>query len=251
MHLNGSRGADGSRGASEWEIVVATRSPEAVIRTLIVDHDPVSRRVVCGVLRGGERIEVVASIDSHREVVDWPLRQVDVVVMVAGHRDALFGAVREVTARPIRVLVVGIDWTRRDLDAAVSAGASGCLMKDTELKGLVDSVHAVAAGNMVLSPELLQMYIPVPLPGAAQRRRALDTVQKLSERELEILTLLGDGMSTTDAAKRCGVSNATIKSHVSHALTKLGARNRLEAVLMINGTVASPGWPGTLRSAAG
>jgi two-component system, NarL family, nitrate/nitrite response regulator NarL len=250
---NGSTGgsANGSTDGSAWDVIVAQRPAEETVNTLIVDHDPISRRVLRGVLGGSERIEVVACVDSHRPVAEWPLRQVDVAVLVVAQGDFPLAAVRELTTRPIQVLLVGMDWTRHNLDAAVSAGASGCLIKDPDLKGLVGGVLAVTSGNMVFSPQLLRLYSSSPTPGARQSYRSLDAVRKLSERELEILALLGDGMSTSDAAKRCGVSDATIKSHVSHVLSKLGARNRLEAVLMINGIVPPQELPRALHSAAG
>lgn len=199
-----------------------------LVRTLLADHDPISRQFVEGVLRAGRGLSVVEPVDSHRAVTDWPLRRADVVVLGLSHGDFLLGVVRDLAERRVPVLVLGMDWTRRGLDNALVAGASGCLVKNTELDGVVSAVHAVAAGNRVLSPELLDLY--VPRPEASPRG---EVVLKLSDREREVLTLLGQGMSTAEAAKLCGVSNATIKSHVSHALTKLGARNRLEAVLMI------------------
>ena len=187
-----------------------------------------------GVLSGSERIEVAACVDCRRPVAEWPLRQIDVAVLVPAQGDSLTSVIRELTRRPIRVLLLGIDWTRHELDALLALGASGLLVKDTELSGLVSGVYAVADGNIVLSPELFRLYTPDP--GAALRH-ASDYAHMLSEREREVLALLGKGMSTADTAKRCGVSTATIKSHVSHAISKLGARNRLEAVLMINGAV--------------
>ncbi|WP_370949008.1 LuxR C-terminal-related transcriptional regulator [Amycolatopsis sp. cg5] len=198
------------------------------VRTLLAEHDPISGHFVEGVLSAGQGLSVVAVVDSHRPIADWPLRQTDVVVLGLGHGDFLLGVVRDLAGRGVPVLVLGMDWTRRGLDNALAAGASGCLVKNTELDGVVSGVHAVAAGNRVLSPELLELYVP-----RAESSPRAEVVGKLSDREREVLTLLGQGMSTAEAAKLCGVSNATIKSHVSHALTKLGARNRLEAVLMI------------------
>jgi DNA-binding NarL/FixJ family response regulator len=244
-------GLNGSDRDPGWDVVAAPGEPKAPVRTLVADHDPISRWVVGGVLRDAEQIEVVASIDSHRPVEEWPLRDVEVVVLVVGQRDSLFGAVRTMATRPVRVLLVGMDLTRHDLDAAITAGVDGCLVKDTELRGLAGGVLAVMGGNMVFAPQLLSLYLPDPVPTGQQDSRAADLVGKLSERELEVLVLLGNGMSTSDVAAQCRVSNATIKSHVSHALSKLGARNRLEAVLMINGAMTAHPAPRILRQAGG
>lgn len=202
---------------------------------MIADHDPISRRVVEGVLRSCAELDVVAAVDSHRPLTEWPLRGMDVAVLGLASGDSPVGAIRELSGHRIRVLLIGIDWTRRGLNEAAAAGAVGFLVKDPELTGIVGGVQAVAAGNVVLSPELLDLYMPRPAANGSTTRRQgpAEAVGRLSEREREVLTLLGEGLSTAEAARVCGVSSTTIKSHVSHALTKLGARNRLEAVLMV------------------
>jgi two-component system nitrate/nitrite response regulator NarL len=222
-------------------------------RVVLADHDPISRRFLEAALRAADQLSVVAGIDSHHPMADWPLRQVDVVVLGLGHGDAPLGTVRELSSRMIPVLLIGLDWTRRSLDGALAAGASGCLTKSVDLTGVVSGVQAVASGNIVLSPELVELYV-LRSPGeAVGGSRDQDLVRTLSNREREVLALLADGMSTAEAAALCGVSNATIKSHVSHALTKLGARNRLEAVLMVKGsfTPSRPVRPLPAQRAAG
>jgi two-component system, NarL family, nitrate/nitrite response regulator NarL len=219
------------RSAFDGDLSTDERA-QARIRTLVADHDPISRRVVEGVLRSCDELEVTA-VDSHRPLLEWPLRRLDVVVLGLASGESPTGTVRELSARELRVLLVGIDWTRRGLDDAAAAGAVGFLVKDPELTGIVGGVQAVAAGNVVLSPELLELYVPRSADGSARHQRAAEAVHRLSDREREVLTLLGEGLSTAEAARVCGVSSTTIKSHVSHALTKLGARNRLEAVLMV------------------
>lgn len=237
MAVNHSPTMSGTRLA--WDIALPGGTPSPPIRTLIADRDPISQRVVRGVLSSADRIEVAACVDSRRSVAEWPLRQVDVAVLVlAQGGDSLMTVIRDLTRWPIRVLLLGIDWSRRELDAMLAAGASGCLVKDTELGTLVSGVHAVADGSVVLSPQLLHLYAPGPGSG---QRRSLDSDRTLSNREREVLALIGEGLSTADVARRCGVSTATVKSHVSHAISKLGVRNRLEAVLMINGMVPRDG----------
>lgn len=243
----GVNGAAATNEAVEWDLVVPGRRGRPRIRTFVADHDPISRRVIHSVLGRSEQLEMVACVDSHDPLAEWPLRHVDVAVLGLTPSDFQIGTVRELVSRLIRVLLIGVDWTRRGLDEAVVAGATGCLVKDTDLTGIVGAVHAVACGNMVLSPELLGLHIARPRPGAVDRRESREAVLRLSDREREVLILLGEGMSTAEAANLCGVSNATIKSHVSHALTKLGARNRLEAVLMVNDAF-TPATQAQLRS---
>lgn len=204
--------------------------PVQRVRTLLADEDPISRDVVQVALRSDDQLHLVAGIDSRRPLSEWPLNQVEVVVLGLSHGDVLLSTLRDLAARGIKSVVVGLDWNRRVLDNVLAAGASGCLVKDARLDGVVSGVRAVAAGNRVLSPRLLEIYAP---------RHARDggaddlVVARLTLREREILNLLGEGLSTSEVAAACGVSGATIKSHVSHALTKLRARSRLEAVLML------------------
>lgn len=213
------------------------------IFALVADHDPLSRRVLGDVLRRGDRLDVVACIDSHDPIEEWPLKQAKVVVLGANPDNHIVDIIRKLTARMVAVLLIGTDWTRATLDAALGAGASGCLAKDAELNGLITAVEAVASGNIVLSHGPLELYIPHQKQVASRTGRALSS---LTDREHQILVLLANGVSTAEAAKTCGVSTATIKSHVSHALTKLGVRNRLEAVLMVKGVHPSlaPQWHG-------
>lgn len=204
--------------------------PVQRVRTLLADDDPISRNVVQLALRGDDQLHLVAGIDSRRSLAEWPLDQVQVVVLGLSHGDVLLSTLRDLAAQRIKSIVVGLDWNRRVLDNVLASGASGCLVKDARLDGVVSGVRAVAAGNRVLSPQLLEIYAP---------RRTRDgggpdePVARLTLREREILHLLGEGLSTAEVAAACGVSGATIKSHVSHALTKLRARSRLEAVLML------------------
>lgn len=223
--------------STEWDLVVTRDEPG--IRTVVAEHDPVSRRVLCAVCSRSERLDVVAALDSHTPVGEWPLSRVEVAVVDLTALGLQANPVPALIARGIRVLLIGVDWSRATVGAAISAGVTGCLVKDPDLTGIVGGVHAVAGGHMVLSPDLLAMHLPRPAgPGGRDGDKWYSVLRRLSEREREVLALLGEGMSTAEAAKRCGVSAATIKSHVSHTLAKLGARNRLEAVLMLKDAVA-------------
>lgn len=205
-------------------------------RVLVADHDPLWRHLLHDVLNGDSQLDVVAEVDSRRPLADWPLRRVDVAVLGASHGEPMVGAIRQLTARRIRVVLLCLDWSRRSLDAVVSAGAAGCLVKETDLSGVAGSVQAVAGRNRVFSTALLSFYVDP----AGVNRRSQDAVRKLTAREREVLCRLGEGLTTAEAAELCGVSSATVKSHVSHALAKLGARNRLEAVLMVRDALGAP-----------
>ncbi|GLF98496.1 response regulator transcription factor [Streptomyces yaizuensis] len=226
----------------DWLTNGSAAEPE--VRILLADQDPISRHVLGRVVRRAEQLRLVVSVDVRQPLRDWRLNQVDVAVLGVGHNCDPVDTIRELVAGGIRVLLIGVGWTRGKLDAAFQAGAMGCLLKDARISGLAAAARAVASGHTVLSPELHELYrspserrrgVP-PSPdrpgGGESTQRLLST---LTDREREVLALLTDGLSTSEAAARLHVSAATIKSHVSHTLTKLGVRNRLEAVLLMQG----------------
>ncbi len=128
-----------------------------------------------------------------------------------------------------RILVL----TTFDLDeyvyAAIRAGASGFLLKDVEPAELVDAIRVVAAGNSLFGPaateRLVERFSQQPSPDAG---RSLD---ELTEREKEILTLLASGLSNAELAERLFLSETTVKTHVSSILRKLRVRDRVQAVI--------------------
>jgi DNA-binding NarL/FixJ family response regulator len=132
---------------------------------------------------------------------------------------------------PSRVLVL----TTFDLDEhvydALRAGASGFLLKDVERERLVEAIHTVAAGESLFAPtvvrRLVDHYVARP-PAALSPPPALG---ELSEREREVLELIGRGRSNTEIADELVISLATVKTHVRHLLQKLGLRDRVQAVV--------------------
>jgi DNA-binding NarL/FixJ family response regulator len=134
---------------------------------------------------------------------------------------------------PARVLVL----TTFDLDeyvyGALRAGASGFLPKDVERDRLVDAVHTVAAGEQLVAPSvlrrLLERYVQAPRAPAGGPPPAL---AELTQRELEVLTLLGRGRSNAEIADALVVSLPTVKTHVASVLRKCGLRDRVQAVVL-------------------
>jgi DNA-binding NarL/FixJ family response regulator len=133
---------------------------------------------------------------------------------------------------PTRVLIL----TTFDLDeyvyAALRAGASGFLVKDTLAADLLSAIRVVAAGDAVVAPSatrrLLERYVPV---GTGSPALAVPDPGVLTEREHEVLTLIARGMSNAEIADRLFLSEGTVKTHVSRVLTKLQLRDRVQAVV--------------------
>jgi DNA-binding NarL/FixJ family response regulator len=134
---------------------------------------------------------------------------------------------------PSRVLML----TTFDLDEyvyeALRAGASGFLLKDAGRERLVEAVRTVAAGESLFAPSVLQRlvthFVARPPAGAAQPKGA---PAELSERETEVLKLVGRGLSNAEIAEELVISQATVKTHVRNVLQKLGLRDRVQAVAL-------------------
>jgi DNA-binding NarL/FixJ family response regulator len=146
----------------------------------------------------------------------------------------------------VRVLIL----TTFDLDeyvfAALRAGASGFLLKDTPPGDLLAAIRVVAAGDALLAPgvtrRLIAEFARRPEPG----QRPVAALEQITEREREVLTLIGLGLSNTEIATHMHVSLSTAKTHVGRLLMKLGARDRAQLVIAAydTGLVGSPKPPG-------
>jgi DNA-binding NarL/FixJ family response regulator len=131
----------------------------------------------------------------------------------------------------VRVLIL----TTFDLDeyvfGALRAGASGFLLKDTPPADLLAAIRVVAAGDALLSPGVTRRLIAEFAGRPEPRLRGAATLAEITEREREVLTLIGLGLSNTEVAARLHVSLSTAKTHVGRLLMKLGARDRAQLVI--------------------
>lgn len=197
----------------------------STVRVLLVDDHPVVRAGLRALLASHDGVEVVAEAASGEEAVALAATvKPDVVLMDLRLGAGLDGA--EATARitaaaePPRVVVLTTYDTDADILRAVEAGASGYLLKDTAPHVLIDSVFAASRGETVLDPEVAQRLY----------RRMQQPRADLSARETEVLALVAQGLSNRAIAKQLFVSEATVKSHLVHAFTKLDVDSRTAAV---------------------
>ncbi|MBM4470145.1 response regulator [Rhodococcus hoagii] len=195
------------------------------VRVLLVDDHPVVRAGLRALLASHDGVDVVAEASSGEEAVALAgSTEPDVVLMDlrlgAGLDGA--GATARITAadNPPRVVVLTTYDTDADILRAVEAGASGYLLKDTAPEVLIESVFAAARGDTVLDPDVAQRLY----------RRMQQPRVELSGREVEVLDLVAQGLSNRAIAKQLFVSEATVKSHLVHAFTKLGVDSRTAAV---------------------
>ncbi|WP_371477489.1 DNA-binding response regulator [Kitasatospora sp. NBC_00315] len=210
-------------------------------RILLIEQDPISRHVLTGILERDEQMEVVSSDTAEVKGLTAMSARADIVIMSIGPDEDIPPSVDDLVARcGKRVLLISSIWTRQRLDSAFAAGAAGCLVKEPMMSNLVGAVQAVHAGLTVISPQI-HRHMTKQQPGLAATagqgksgeaavRRLLDL---LTDRERQVLRLLAEGWSNSEVAARLLISPTTVKSHVSRTLAKLGARNRLQAVLLV------------------
>ncbi len=207
-----------------------------MIRVLIADDQALVRGGFRMILDAQPDIEVVGEACDGREALARARELTPDVVLMDIRMPELDGL--EATRRLLmgdgtcRVLIL----TTFDLDeyvyAAMKAGASGFLIKDVRPEQLADAVRVVTTGEALLAPgitrRLIEQFVsrPAPSPGAPQQ------LDELSERELEVLQLIARGQSNDEIALELFVTRATVKTHVTHILTKLRLRDRVQAVVL-------------------
>lgn len=206
------------------------------IRIAIVDDQALMRDGFRMILEAQPDFDVVGDAENGRLGVEICQRTRPDVVLMDIRMPVLDGieATRLITADrlPTKVLVL----TTFDLDeyvyAAMRAGASGYLLKDTPAKDLVDAVRVIAAGDALLSPSvtrrLIEEFARQPEPGVVSN----SLPDELTDREREALELLAHGLSNREIAAAMYIGEATAKTHVSRLLTKLGVRDRVQAVVL-------------------
>ncbi len=205
------------------------------VRVLLVDDQELLRSGFRMILEAAEGITVVGeAADGGDGAEQARLRKPDVVLMDIrmGDVDGIEATRRIVAADAGKVVIL----TTFDLDeyvyAALRAGASGFLLKDTRPDDLVQAVRVVAEGQALLAPRITKRLLerfggdlaaPATVGDAA--------VAELTEREREVLRLIAAGLSNLEIAERLVLTEATVKTHVSHVLRKLGVRDRVQAVV--------------------
>jgi DNA-binding NarL/FixJ family response regulator len=206
------------------------------IRVVIADDQALLRTGFGLILNEEHDIEVVGEAENGLDAVDVVARLRPDVVLMDVRMPGIDGleATRRITAAPagdppVRILVLTTFDLNEYVYAALRAGASGFLLKDVQPDELADAIRVVAAGNSLFGPaatqRLLDRFVQQGEP------REPPAVGELTDREREILELLARGLSNAEIAERLFLSEATVKSHVSAILRKLGVRDRVQAVI--------------------
>ncbi|XTZ16821.1 response regulator [Micromonospora echinospora] len=207
------------------------------VRVLLADDQPLLRTGFRMVLGAEDDLDIVAEAGDGVEAVDLARRLLPDVVLMDIRMPRMDGVAATraiVEARlPVRVLIL----TTFDLDeyvvGALRAGANGFLAKDVPAEDLVTAIRTVAAGEAVVAPRILKRLLDrfadlLPDPSSTPPKQ----LGSLTDREREVLVQVARGLSNAEIARALSVSETTIKTHVGHVLTKLGLRDRVQAVVL-------------------
>ena len=219
-----------------------------MITVVLADDQALLRAGLRALLDAEDDIEVVGEASDGAEAVEVVRRTTpDVVLMdIRMPRSDGLAATRAITEGPDTAATRVVVLTTFDLDEyvfeAVRIGASGFLVKDTEPAELLRGIRAVASGDALLSPGVTRRLIGE----FASRSRANPVTADLgvlTEREREVVALVGEGLSNDEIASRLFLSPATAKTHVSRAMVKLQVRDRAQlVVLAYESGLVRPGW---------
>jgi DNA-binding NarL/FixJ family response regulator len=199
---------------------------QAVVRAglrVLIDRDP-DLTVVAEAVNGGQAVEVARTVRPDVVLMDIRMPGLDGIE-----------ATRELLAHPdtagVRVVVLTTFDSDEHVFDALRAGASGFLLKDADPAELRRAVHVAAGGDALLSPNVTRRLITRYTQQPADPPLVPAAVAGLTERETEVLRLVARGLSNEQIAAHLHLSPATVKTHVSRAMTKLGAHDRAQLVI--------------------
>lgn len=196
------------------------------IRVLIVDDHPVVREGLRGLLSFKPGFDVVGEAeDGHEAILLTKQHRPDVILMdLTMPRKNGLEAIQEIKQidADAKILILTSFTEDKKIFAALDAGALGCLLKDTSPQELFRAIRDVYRGELALHPMVARKML---------HRQETPTDDTLTEREIDVLKLVAQGLSNQDIAEQLTISLPTVRSHVTHILQKLNLSNRTQAVL--------------------
>jgi DNA-binding NarL/FixJ family response regulator len=205
------------------------------LRVLVVDDHDLFRAGLSSLLAAEPGIEVIAQASGGRMGVRLAAELRPDVILMDVRMPELSGpeASREILARQpdIRILALTVSSNDRDVAAVLEAGAVGFLAKDTPIDSLVTAIRAASSGAAWLSPRAAEVVLGRIRTAAPQEQADVTGLEQLSERELEVLRLIANGLENSEIASALDISPRTAKNHVSNILAKLGLPSRVQAAV--------------------
>src|SRR5690625_25011 len=206
------------------------------VKVVVVDDDPMVRSALTMMLDGVHGLAVVAEVADGRGVPDAVAAHRPDVVLMDIRMPGVNGieATRRLTTRAHAPAVVVLTTFDSDANvvAAIRAGATGFLLKDTPPPDVVDAVVRSAAGDPVLAASVTRRLMDTVAVDATSRTGAQDALNRLTEREREVAIAVAEGLANPEIGARLYLGVATVKSHVSSILTKLSLANRTQIALL-------------------
>ncbi|WP_030871822.1 response regulator [Streptomyces sp. NRRL S-37] len=223
-----------------------TDDPDTGLRAVIVDDQALVRTGFRMILMS-DGIEVVGEATTGGEAVAVVRRTRPDVVLMDIRMPEMDGieATRRILANDslrTRIIMLTTYDVNEYVYEALSAGAAGFLLKDVSPDQLVAAVRLVRANDALLAPKITRRLIERFSPRAETKPRVHRDLSRLTTRELDVLRLLATGLSNAELAERLSLSTSTVKTHVARILSKLGLRDRVQAVVLAYETgLISPG----------
>ncbi len=213
-----------------------TEATDERIRVMICDDHALFRRGLIMVLEAEDDIEVVGEAEDGRDAVERVADIVPDVVLMDVRMPEIDGieATRLIAERApsAKILMLTVSDEENDLYEAIKAGATGYLLKEISIEEVASAVRAVVSGQSLISPSMASKLLTefTNLAKRADERTSVPT-PRLTERELEVLRLVAQGMSNREIAGELYISENTVKNHVRNILEKLHLHTRMEAVM--------------------
>lgn len=207
-----------------------------MLKVLVVDDQALVRRGFALVLGHESDIQVVAEAGTGQEAIDAAQEYQPDVILMDIRMPEMDGL--EATANilaeardDVRVIILTTFDPDEYVYRALRAGASGFVLKDIPPEALVDAVRTVADGGAMLAPSITRRLIGQFAQKMSTERHLAERLERLTAREREVLQALAEGLSNSEISKALFIGSATVKTHVSSLLSKLGLRDRAQAVV--------------------
>ena len=206
------------------------------IRVLVADDHALFRRGLEMVLESESDIDVVGEANDGQEAVRLATEHVPDIVLMdvrmpGGGGIEACRAIKE-AAPSVKILMLTISDEEEDLYEAIKAGANGYLLKEISIEEVADAIRSVNGGQSLISPSMASKLLnEFATMAKKEEEKTQVSAPRLTDREMEVLTLVAQGLNNRDIAKELFISENTVKNHVRNILEKLHLHSRMEAVV--------------------